>query len=230
MNRFILDFEFSGLPRYEFVPEITQMKIENVDTGECLCKNFASKPTNFKRDFYGKLEGSVPFDKTQFLLCLSVLGGTPDDEFYGFSIDTDKALLAKADICLTHYHDIQWDMRMMPKYERDMAYGGSSLEYCYYLVSGSIVKDGDHNGAGELRYIKSIYDAVYCSGDERRSYLTMYPWGDEGGMPLDVFVASNFRRADGYRYHNDNPLAAAFTALIDGAKDEDEDDEQEYFG
>ena len=91
------------------------------------------------------------------------------------------------------------------KYELPMAMGGRSLEFCYYLVTKEVVTV-DHNSSDELALIERLF---YATRGKKQKYLTVYPWGPDAGLPLDMFVNDNRRRADGYRYNNNNILSTS---------------------
>ena len=161
---------------------------------------------------------------------LAKIGASEKDTFYGFSIKTDKELLSSYNICLSTYVDIQEQLMLKKKYEHPMAMGGRSLEFCYYLVTKEAVTV-DHNSADELTLIEKLF---YATRGKKNKYLTVYPWGPGAGMPLDLYVDDNRRRADGYRYNNNDILAKSLDYYIDQAEsswsfdDEFTDDDDDY--
>lgn len=202
-QKIIIDFEFNGLPRYGFMPEITQVKMKNLTNGKSVCQNFKTHNKGFGRGYYGLIKGNKLFSQAEFYKLLEAIGASDKDAFYGFSIKTDRELLSSYDIYLSTYVDIQEQLMLKNKYERPMALGGRSLEFCYYLVTKEVVTV-DHNSADELALIEKLFCATR---GKKQKYLTVYPWGDEAGMPLELYISNNRRRADGYRYNNNDILA-----------------------
>jgi hypothetical protein len=204
-NKIIIDLEFNGLYRYNFVPEITQVKMKNLTNGLSICKNFKTYKKGVGRPFYGEIKGDVYFSNKEFEKLLNKIGGTLKDIFYGFSIKTDKRLLASYEIYLGEYQDIQEHLMLKKKYEKEMAYGGRSLEYCYFMITG-VVTTVDHNSIKELELIQKCYEATR---GKKMEYLTIFPWGDDAGTPLEEYCSNNRRRADGYRFNNDDILSSS---------------------
>ena len=202
-NKIIIDFEFNGLPRYNFMPEITQAKMKNLTNGQTVCKNFKTHKKGVGRLFYGEIKGEKYFSSKEFSELLKTIGGSEKDTFYGFSIKTDKRLLASYQIYISDYRDIQEHLMLKKKYEKEMAYGGRSLEYCYFMITGEVASV-DHNSIEELNLIEKCYEATR---GKKMKHLTMFPWGDDAGMPLNDYCYDNRRRADGYRYNNNDILA-----------------------
>lgn len=204
-QKIIIDFEFNGLPRYRFDPEIAQVKMKNLTNGKSVCHNFKTLKKGFGRGYYGLIKGDKLFSKKEFYKLLETIGASDKDAFYGFSIETDKEVLASYDIHLSTYVDIQEQLMLKKKYELPMAMGGRSLEFCYYLVTKEVVTV-DHNSSDELALIERLF---YATRGKKQKYLTVYPWGPDAGLPLDMFVNDNRRRADGYRYNNNNILSTS---------------------
>lgn len=213
-QKIIIDFEFNGLPRYGFMPEISQVKMKNLTNGKSVCQNFKTHNKGFGRGYYGFIKGNKLFSQTEFYKLLGAIGASEQDAFYGFSIKTDKELLSSYNICLSTYVDIQEQLMLKKKYEHPMAMGGRSLEFCYYLVAKEVVAV-DHNTADELALIERLF---YATRGKKQKYLTVYPWGEEAGMPLDLYINDNRRRADGYRYNNNDILAKSLDYYIDQAE------------
>ena len=225
----IIDFEFNGLPRYNFTPEITQVKMKNLTNGKSVCQNFKTHNKGFGRGYYGLIKGNKLFSQAEFYKLLDAIDASEKDAFYGFSIKTDKELLSSYHIKLSTYIDIQEHLMLKKKYERPMAMGGRSLEFCYYLVTKEVVTV-DHNSSDELALIERLF---YATRGKKNKHLTVYPWGQEAGMPLDLYVDDNRRRADGYRYNNNDILATSLDYYINQAEtcffndeftDDDDDD------
>ena len=204
-EKVIIDLELNGLPRYHFDPEITQVKMKNLTNGKSVCHNFKTLKKGFGRGYYGLIKGDKLFSKKEFAKLLETIGASDKDAFYGFSIETDKEVLASYDIHLSTYVDIQEQLMLKKKYELPMAMGGRSLEFCYYLVTKEVVTV-DHNSSDELALIERLF---YATRGKKQKYLTVYPWGPGAGLPLDMFVNDNRRRADGYRYNNNNILSTS---------------------
>ena len=228
-QKIIIDFEFNGLPRYGFMPEIAQVKMKNLTNGKSVCQNFKTHNKGFGRGYYGLIKGDKLFSQKEFYKLLKTIGASDKDAFYGFSIETDKELLSSYNIYLSTYIDIQEQLMLKKKYERPMAMGGRSLEFCYYLVAKEVVAV-DHNTADELALIERLF---YATRGKKQKHLTVYPWGQEAGMPLDLYVDDNRRRADGYRYNNNDILATSLDYYInqeetcffnDEFTDDDDDD------
>lgn len=225
-QKIIIDFEFNGLPRYGFMPEITQVKMKNLTNGKSVCQNFKTHNKGFGRGYYGLIKGDKLFSQKEFYKLLKTIGASDKDAFYGFSIKTDKELLSSYNIYLSTYVDIQEQLMLKKKYEHPMAMGGRSLEFCYYLVTKEAVTV-DHNSADELTLIEKLF---FATRGKKQKHLTVYPWGPEAGMPLDLYVDDNRRRADGYRYNNNDVLATSLDYYIDQAEsswsfDDEEDDD-----
>lgn len=231
-QKIIIDFEFNGLPRYNFTPEITQVKMKNLTNGKSVCKNFKTHRKGVCREFYGILEGGTSFfNKKEFEKLLSLIGGHSNDQFYGFSIKTDKLLLEQSNINLDFYQDIQEELMRLQKFERRMALGGRSLECCYFIATNKVVTV-DHNNEDELVLIEALYNA--SKNGRKRRYLTIFPYGENAGEPLQKYIIDNRRRADGYRYNNNDILAKSLDYYIDQAEsswsfddeftDDDDDD------
>ncbi len=210
-QKIIIDFEFNGLPRYGFQPEITQVKMKNLTNGNAVCQNFKTHNKGFGQGYYGLIKGDKLFSQKEFYKLLKTIGASDKDAFYGFSIETDRELLLSYDIHLSTYVDIQGQLMLKKKYELPMAMGGRSLEFCYYLVTKEVVTV-DHNSADELALIERLF---YATRGKKQKYLTVYPWGPEAGMPLEDYIDDNRRRADGYRYNNDNILSKSLDHYIE---------------
>lgn len=213
-QKIIIDFEFNGLSRYGFQPEINQIKMKNLTNGKSVCQNFKTHNKGFGRGYYGLIKGEKFFSQKEFKRLLGEIGASDKDAFYGFSIKTDKELLSSYNIYLSTYVDIQEQLMLKKKYERPMAMGGRSLEFCHYLVTKEVVTV-DHNSADELALIERLF---YATRGKKNKYLTVYPWGEEAGMPLDLYINDNRRRADGYRYNNNDILAISLDYYINQAE------------
>lgn len=227
-QKIIIDLEFNGLPRYNFTPEINQIKMKNLTNGKSVCQNFKTHNKGFGRGYYGLIKGNKLFSQAEFYKLLAIIGASDKDAFYGFSIKTDKELLSSYNIYLSTYVDIQEQLMLKKKYEHPMAMGGRSLEFCYYLVTKEAVTV-DHNSADELTLIEKLF---FATRGKKQKHLTVYPWGPEAGMPLDLYVDDNRRRADGYRYNNNDVLATSLDYYVNQAESswsfDDEEDDDDY--
>lgn len=218
-QKIIIDFEFNGLPRYNFIPEINQVKMKNLTNGKTVCKNFKTRRKGEGREFYGIIKGGTSFfNKKEFEKLLETINASDKDAFYGFSIKTDKELLSSYNIKLSTYVDIQEQLMLKKKFEHKIAMGGRSLEFCYFLVTKEVVTV-DHNSIDELAFIEKLF---YATRGKKQKYLTVYPWGPEAGMPLELYIDDNRRRADGYRYNNNDILAMSLDFYI-------EEEEKSFF-
>lgn len=242
-SKILIDLEFNGLPRYNFLPEITQIKMRNLNNGKEICRNFKTKNEGAPlHEFYEEFEteeGETFFSFEEFVACCESIGVDPmnqNNQWFGFSIETDTRLLKKylsidereshngfptfSKIFGGRYHDISWELRFHKKWEKIIALGGSSLEFCYYMVTKE-KKEKDHSGLRELEIIHRLYKAAYKG--KRSKHLHLYPFGDDAGYPLEKYVCDNRRRADGYRYNNNNPLSNALDYYIQKKEEEDWD-------
>lgn len=211
-NKILIDLEFNGLPRYDFIPEISQVKMLNLTNSKSICYNY---DTMVKRsEFYGNIQAKKNdfFNKNKFLDLLKEINASLNDAFYGFSIKTDRMLLNHQDIYLKKYLDIQERLMLHKKYEKIMAYEGRSLEFCYFMVTGKKASCS-HNDFSEMEVIKTVYEAAYKG--RVMPLLTIFPWGDRAGQPLEEYVQENRRRADGYRYNNFDLLATSLDYYCD---------------
>ena len=243
MTKILIDLEFNGLPRWKFIPEITQIKMRNLKNGKEICQKFKTKGVGAPlHEFYEEFkveEGENFFNYEEFAACCRKIGVDPtsqNNEWFGFSIETDISLLQQylfQDRRETRngsstfssifgengmrYHDISWELRLHKKYEPIMALGGSSLEFCYYMITGEKAPK-DHTGLNELKIINSLYKAAYRG--RRCDHLHIYPFGDYAGCPLKDYVYNYRRKADGYRFNNNNPLARALDYYIQEEEEE----------
>lgn len=216
-NRILIDLEFTGLPRYGYMPEIWQCKMKNLTNKKTICKNFNTNGLGFIPEFYGRKEikDEPFFTKEIFESMLVEIGANIDNSiFYGFSIDIDRKLLANHGIEL-YYKDIQWHLRTKSKYEYLMAMGGCSLEACYYIVTGNNASGVSHDGLEELELIHTLYTAAFRGRPKDNNFLKYYPFGELAGMPLKDFVREYERRVVGYVKYNRNFLADTLEYLLE---------------
>ena len=228
---YIIDFEFNGLPRYNFKPEISQVKIAKVigGTTNIVASKIESYKTHKKTTAgsyltCGKIQGEGYFTKHKFLKLLmevaepSDLAINPETGeillygLVGFSNKTDWEVLShynsrfelENQYC---YTDIQESL-MLSSIELKMAKEGRSMETCYYLLTGKEVAPS-HGALEELYPLIEMWEIIYNEKITFHNRLKYFPWGDHGGMPLKKYCEENRRRADGYRYNNNDLLAKA---------------------
>lgn len=204
----IIDFEFNGLPRYNFDPEISQIKIYNTETSVSVVKNFRTrnKATIGSLLVTGPIKGKNFFSKEEFLKVIKAVTNKPLEQinFVGFSNKTDREILSQYDIDIS-FIDIQ-EILMRSKYEKLLAHNGRSMETCYAIIFKEFISPS-HNGEEELIPLIKMWEVA--KNLRKKKFLTVYPWGQEAGMPLDIYCEENRRRADGYRYNNNDILSSS---------------------
>lgn len=217
----ILDLEFNGLPRYNFTPEISQVKLYNTETKVTYCYNYKTKNKATIGSLLktGKITGEKLFSCEEFYKIIKEVTDRPLEEirFVGFSNKTDKEILKGYGIEISFY-DLQEELMLSRSYEKALAENGRSMETCYYILFNKEITPS-HNGIEELFPLIKIYKVVKQL--YKNKYLTVYPWGEEAGMPLKEYIENNRRRADGYRFNNNDILAMSLNNLIDGDDDYD---------
>ena len=218
-NNIIIDIEFNGLPRYNFKPEVTQVKLYNLNNNKQICLNYKTKKKAQLGSLLvtGEINGEKYFSKKELGKALKTIDASVDDNFIGFSTKTDKEILWSYSIELNYNEDLQ-ETLMRSKYERKMAYNGRSMETCYYILMGKPI-EVSHNGIEELSPLVEMYHQT--RGLRLKKYLTVYPWGTEAGMPLKDYIESFRRRADGYRYNNNDILAESLDHYVEIIEDWD---------
>lgn len=230
MNVVIIDFEFTGLPTKNHAPEICQMLVKNITNGESIIKNFktvvpmtASAIVCCGGDPTKDAEGMFSFE--EFVKVLSEVGASLTDDFHGFGIKTDKNILRDYGIRLSHYYDIQEMLQRSDK-EFSIALGGRSLEACYYIITGKIMNSA-HGTTAELDAIEALYQYIdkYLEDNELSTYLEYMPWGEYAGVPIRKYVEEERRRADGYRFNNNDLLAVSMDYWIEYNEYDDLDDD-----
>ena len=82
------------------------------------------------------------------------------------------------------------------------------METCYYLLTGKEISPS-HGDLEELFPLIEIYKIIYNEEIKFHNRLKYFPWGDQGGMPLAKYCEEYRRKADGYRYNNNDILAKA---------------------
>ena len=230
MNDIIIDFEFTGLPTKIHDPEICQMLVKNITNGKSIIKNFKTTipmtasaivccggdPTKDATEY---------FDLKLFINTLEEVGASMVDSFWGFGIKTDKNILREYGIKLPHYYDIQELLQRSDK-ELCIALGGRSLEACYYIVTKQILNTA-HGTTAELEAIEALYKYIdkYLEDNELSTHLVYMPWGDYAGVPICEYVKEERRRADGYRFNNNDLLAVSMDHWIEYNEYNDLDDD-----
>ena len=226
MANVIIDFEFTGLYNVVHTPEIVQVLAMNVDNGEWFITNFCSKTpmTAGALVCCGGVDptaGASRYFSAEVLYDLleREIGANPTtDHFYGFNINTDKAVLFNEyGVEFANYTDLNDLCMLNDELEFRMAVEGRSLECVYYMITGG-VRTANHGTFAELAMIKTIYDYVVDENGEIKptnEFLHYVPWGEYAGMTILEYVQRYRRRADGYRFNNDNLFARSMTSEIE---------------
>lgn len=220
VNKIILDLELNGLPKYNFDPEIVSLMLYNITNGKHYIKTYKTNTPitvgsnicmSWQVDNYN---AQTFFNKEEFEIGLNSISATMEDEFYGFSTSLDEQVLTSYGIFFKRntYHDLTELLRLTTtNIERLMAYEGSSIECCYFYITGQR-PEFTHGSLDELLAIKEIFDFV--SQYELSEYYTIYPFGQYAGMPLNLYVIEYRRNADGYRYNNSDKLSESLDHYI----------------
>lgn len=219
-NKIIIDLEFNGLPKYNFEPEIVSLMLFNTTNGKYYIKTYKTNNAitaganicmNWQVD---NSNAEKFFDKEEFEKGLQMIEATKDDEFYGFSTGTDEQILTSYGVFFKRntYKDLSEMLRLTTTtIEKLMAYEGSSIECCYFYITGQR-PEFVHGSLDELLAVKEIFDFV--SQYELSEYYTIYPFGQYAGMPLNLYVIEYRRNADGYRYNNTDKLSDSLDHYI----------------
>lgn len=219
-NKIIIDLEFNGIPKYNFEPEIVSLMLYNITNDKHYIKTYKTNTPitvganicmNWQVD---NSNAEKFFDKEEFEKGLQTIEATKDDEFYGFSTSTDEQILTSYGVFFKRntYKDLVEMLRLTTtNIEKSMAYEGSSIECCYFYITGQR-PEFVHGSLEELLAIKEIFDFV--NQYELREYYTVYPFGPNAGMPLDKYVIEYRRNADGYRYNNFDKLSDSLDHYI----------------
>ena len=193
-NRILIDFEFNGLPRFNFNSEISQIKIRNLNNRKEIIRNFKTEKPNTAGAIVvcggEDISGDVLFSKEEFIKCLNIVNGSFKDVFIGFGIETDRELLKEKGIFLNKYADIQ-DCLRLSDIEYEMSTEGCSLEACYFLAFNEIL-DISHSGTEELDSIERLYSYA-IENFEGRDRFTYFPYGWNGGDRLENYVFRKYR-------------------------------------
>ena len=222
MANIIIDFEFTGLPNHAVSPEIVQVLAMNVDNGKSTKVDFKS----FKPMTAGALICCGGYDPNKYAtnyftscalyeILKNGIDAKPDDHYFGFNIATDSAVLRDYGVVFENYTDLV-ELCMLSDIEYRMAVEGRSLECVYYFITGQI-PHADHGTFDELNMIKTIYDYVVDKNGIIKpvhGFLSYVPWGEHAGMEIREYVERYRRRADGYRFNNDNLFAKALSFEI----------------
>lgn len=223
----LIDFEFTGLDNtFTKDNEIIQMKALNIDTGNHICMGYSSrKPLGATAISYGlmKTYGSR-FSASRMQEHLAKISEGNVINFYGYGISQDVLMLQKYDIKFSHtsYVDLREELQLS-KHEERLATEGSKLEAAYYIVTGTLPSLHTHNGVEELFLMKDIY--LECKKIRKKKYLTIMPHGHCAGMPISQYVSEYRRAADGYRYNNNDLLAATLNNYIQKSEEVVEEDD-----
>lgn len=210
MAKILLDLEFTGLDN-DFIDdnEVIELKMKNLDNGLTFIKNYRSdKPIGLHARLSHRVERyeGRKFSSQEFIDALVRLHASFEDEFIGFSVTADLAMLAKYEISVSEITDIK-DLLILSEHEYTLATEGNGLEECYLCVTGKYPDLQSHCGLNELAIIEELYfEAKKLNQDD---YLTVMPWGHCAGMDIDDYVADYRRNADGYRWNNCDVLAAS---------------------
>jgi hypothetical protein len=215
-NNVIIDFEFNGLPRYGFAPEIIQMKAYNCANGKSVTMNFESENpitagASLAMGGITELENTNGFfNKEKFVEALNSIDADLDSDFVGFSVSTDRRLLWNYDIHINYAIDLQDNLRLS-QYESELALHGCSMEVCHKLVLGEF-PEASHSDESELKALIDLYEADKELFHSKT--LSVYPFGENAGMPLEIYCDVERRRADGYRYNNGGLLADSLDTWV----------------
>ena len=212
-QKVIIDLEFNGLPRYNYDPEIVQVKLYNTSNGQSAIENFyhSRRYQSGALSKTGNLSGKHRFSAKALEKLLKKVDATFDDEFVGFAIETDRTILCHYGVFLNYVQDIQSDL-LRSKFDKEIIFHGRCMESCYRIVLGKEISVS-HGGIDELMAIVDLYNVVKTM--RLKKYMKFFPFGDMAGMPLADYVVEYRRKADGYRYNNGDALADSLTHYID---------------
>lgn len=243
MNNIIIDLEFNTLPKYNISSEICCVLLHNVDNNKTIIKSFKTNNpicigAKYCMGFSNINENAdTLFSYNEFISLLKAIDvefKVNDEEttYYGFGIKTDEAVLGSYGIYLRKYVDMQDQCRLLDSLEMNMCIHGSSLEVVYTLITDKQLQC-THGTDSELSALLVIYNYIKENKDDLNVYLNYFPFGDMAGMPLEKYVVDERRRADGYRYNNDDILATSLDSYIwreeNGYYDDDDDyDDDDY--
>lgn len=227
MQKVIIDCEFTGLDNtYVSDNEIVQVKMMNLRTQDVHCQSYGSKKPI---GAYGQLLLGVKrydeelFDKDMFRQQLEAINIKTSRKtiFYGYGVQQDISMLVKYDIGI-EIVDIR-GLLQRSRFAERMATEGSGLESAYVIVFGKEPDHMTHDGPDELQVIYDLYRKAIRL--KKQEHIGVMPYGHCAGMPLREYVKKYRRAADGYRYNNNDLLAASLTANIPTYTAWDEDDE-----
>lgn len=213
-NIALIDIEFTGLDN-QFINdnEIIQVKIINGE--KSILKNFNS---NKPLSAYVQLEHKCVkysdcdfFDNAHFISMLTEIGLSIDNtDFFGFGVDNDIKMLSKYGVNIsvsdirTHYQLTEFAYRMATE--------GSGLEETYFIVTGEYPPEASHSNLSEMLLIKRLFDKM--NDFKKDDFYKCMPHGFCSGMPLEEYVESYRRQADGYRFNNIDLLSYSLSRAI----------------
>lgn len=227
-KRAIIDLEFTGLDNYYCDNhEIIQVKVMNIETGNTICANFNSKrPISAHPRLEHKClhySDHPFFSKAELENMLQTIDlELYSTAFYGFGVEMDLRMLYKYDVDI----DIT-DIRsafQKSEFALQMAVEGSSLEATYLIVTDKYPENISHADASELTLIYELYLAI--SHTYINDFMEIVPFGPWAGSKISDYVVENRRKADGYRFNNDDEFATALDHAIHLLQSPEEDDRQ----
>ena len=242
MKNIIIDLEFNTLPKYNISSEICCVLLHNVDNNKTIIKSFKTNNpiyigAKYCMGFSNINENADSlFSKDEFISLLQAIDveyNETDSEttYYGFGIKTNKSVLKQYGILFRNYVDMQDQCHLLDSLEMNMCIHGSSLEVVYTLITDKQLQC-THGTDSELSALLVIYNYIKENKDNLNVYLNYFPFGDIAGMPLEKYVVDERRRADGYRYNNDDILSTSLNEYIflEECRDDDyyDDDDDDY--
>lgn len=241
MKNIIIDLEFNTLPKYNITSEICCVLLHNVDNNKTIIKSFKTNNpicigAKYCMGFSNINENADSlFSKDEFISLLQAIDveykeNDSETTYYGFGIKTDESVLRKYGIFISNYVDMQDQCRLLDSLEMNMCIHGSSLEVVYTLITDKQLQC-THGTDSELSALLVIYNYIEENKDDLNVYLNYFPFGDIAGMPLEKYVVDERRRADGYRYNNDDILSSSLDEYIyrEEYGDDDYDDYDDDF-
>jgi hypothetical protein len=224
MKNIIIDLEFNTLPKYNISSEICCVLLHNVDNNKTIIKSFkTNNPICIGAKYcmgFSNINDNADslFSKDEFISLLQAIDveyKENDEEtiYYGFGIKTDEMVLRRYGIFFKYYGDMQDDCRRLDSLELNMCIHGSSLEVVYTLITNKQLQC-THGTDSELSALLVIYNYIEENRDGLNSFLSYFPFGDMAGMPLQKYVVDERRRADGYRYNNNDILSTSLDEYI----------------
>ncbi len=236
IEKIIIDLEFTGLDN-QFINdnEIVEVKLMSLNTSKTACKIFDTKK---KIDAGALIKTKINqvgatdlFSKEEFHVLVESIKSTTytDVEFILWRVSLDIKMLGKYDISIPKITDVQ-ELLRLTSLEQRMAIEGSSLECCYYYLTNNIV-DIQHNGIDELKYINELYQHIlfkYVIPEKLNQLLNYVPFGAFAGMPISDYVIQERRKADGYRYNNNDLFSRSLDYAIEATEMNHEDEDYQF--